>query len=139
MEKSKMQLVKEWIETCPLLKGDKINVDYLKDDIDSYSIDQVPVNPVKEPYIDGTELKQIAFDFTIQAPISSKVLVNLTNSKFCEDFQNWIKEQNNNENLPQIPGIEKVECTSPGYVLQKTETTAIYIIQMNCQYYEGGI
>ena len=29
MGKSKMQLIKEWIETCPLLEGDKINVDYL--------------------------------------------------------------------------------------------------------------
>ena len=26
MEKSKMQLIKEYIETCPLLDGDKINV-----------------------------------------------------------------------------------------------------------------
>ena len=28
IEKSKMQYIKEYIETCPLLKGNKINVDY---------------------------------------------------------------------------------------------------------------
>ena len=31
MSKSKMELIKEWIETCPYLKGGKINVDYLRD------------------------------------------------------------------------------------------------------------
>ena len=33
MEKSKMELIKEYIESCPLLEGDKINVDYLDDEI----------------------------------------------------------------------------------------------------------
>ena len=40
MKKSKMELIKDFIETCPLLEGDKINVDYLKDEIYSYSIDR---------------------------------------------------------------------------------------------------
>ena len=40
-KKSKMQLIKEYIEKCPLLKGDQINVDYLKDEVYSYSIDRI--------------------------------------------------------------------------------------------------
>jgi len=41
-EKSIMELIKEFIETCPLLKGGKVNVDYIEDEIDSYSIDETP-------------------------------------------------------------------------------------------------
>lgn len=136
MEKSKMQLIKEYIETCPLLDGDKINVDYLKDEVYSYSIDRTPSQPLVQGFIGGGGKKQITFDFSVTAPLSSKVVTNLTNSKFGEDFIQWIETQNRNKVFPKIDGAFKIECTSPSYVLQKTETTAIYIIQMNFVYYE---
>lgn len=113
-EKSKMEKIKEFIETCPLLDGDKINVDYLKDDINSYSIDQTPIEPEVKKFTDGRGGKyQITFDFSVTAPISSKAILNLVNSKFCEDFQNWIKEQNRIKNFPKIKGAFSIKCTSP--------------------------
>lgn len=135
-DKSKMQLIKEWIETCDLLSGNKISVDYLDDEIDSYSIDRTPSNPIVEKYIDGSSVKRITFDFSVTAPLSSKAIINLANSKFCEDFMCWISKQNKNKEFPDIKGAISIECTSPGYVLQKTQTTAIYIIQMSFTYYE---
>lgn len=48
----------------------------------------------------------------------------------------WVEEQNVLDNLPKIDGIREVTCTSPRILITKTETTAIYIIQMNCQYDE---
>lgn len=135
-EKSKIELIKEFFETCPLLKRGKISVDYLDGDIDSYSIDKTPSNPIIKQYRDGGVIKQITFDFTVQAPISSNTIDNLVNSKFCEDFMKWIEKQNKQRILPNVPGIQSIKCTSPGYILQKTETQAVYIIQMNCQYYE---
>lgn len=137
MEKSNMQFIKEFIEECPLLNNGRINVDYLKDEPQSYSIDQTPVNPIVKTYADGGKVKQIAFDFSVTANIGSQAIINLTNSKFCEDFMKWIEEQNKKGNLPKIPGAVQITCTSPGYILQKTDTTAIYIIQMNCQFYEA--
>lgn len=88
-------------------------MDYLEDDIDSYSIDQTPINPIVKQYSDGGKIKQIAFDFTVTEPISSQAIVNLANSKFCEDFSNWIEKQNKARNLPQIEGIQSIKCTSP--------------------------
>lgn len=139
---NKMQCIKEFIEKCPLLKNGKVNVDYLKDKINSYSIDRNITNPIVKKYSDGATMKQIAFNFSITFPIGSVALYNLINSKFCDDFMDWIETQSNDRNLPNIPGARNIKCTSPGYILGKTETTAIYIIQMNCQYYEemlGGI
>lgn len=137
MEESKMQLIKEYIETCPLLDGDKINVDYLDDEVYSYSIDKTPSQPKIKPFIDGRGGKyQITFDFTVTAPISSRVVTNLANSKFGEDFMEWIEVQNRIKNFPKIDNAFSIECTSPSYILQKTETTAIYIIQMNFTYYK---
>lgn len=134
---SKMQKIKEYIETCPLLDGDKINVDYLDDEVYSYSIDRTPTQPEIKQFIDGRGGKyQITFDFTVTAPISSRVVTNLANSKFGEDFMEWIKTQNRLKNFPKIKGAFSIKCTSPSYILQKTETTAIYIIQINFTYYE---
>lgn len=100
MEKSKIELIKEFIETCPLLKNGKVNVDYIKDKPQSYSIDETPATTILKPYTDGGSRNQIFFDFSIQA--SFNALENIKNSKFCDDFLKWIKEQNNNENLPKI-------------------------------------
>lgn len=137
MEKSKMERIKEYIETCPLLDGDKINVDYLKDKVYSYSIDRTPSSPEVKHFIDGKGGKyHITFDFSVTAPLSSKVVTNLANSKFGEDFTEWIKTQNRLKNFPKIDGAFSIKCTSPSYVLQKTETTAIYIIQIDFTYYE---
>ena len=136
-EKSKMELIKEYIETCPLLDGGKINVDYLDDKVYSYSIDKTPVQPKIKDFNDGFGGKyQITFDFSIQLPLSPQIISNLTNSKFGEDFIRWIEKQNRLKNYPQIDGAFSIECTSPNYILQKTNTQAIYIIQINFTYYE---
>lgn len=134
---TKIEKIKEFIEECPLLEGNTINVDYLKDDIYSYSIDITPTQPKVQPFVDGNGGKyQLTFDFSITMPLSSRAIENLVNSQFGEDFINWIKEQNKLRNLPDINGAFKIECTTPSYILTKTETTAIYIIQMMLTYYE---
>lgn len=136
-EKSKMELIKEFIETCPYLNEGKIDVDYLKDDINSYAIVQATTTPIVTKYRGGGSLRQIAFDFVVQAPISSRNITNLANSKFGEDFMSWIEEQDDNRNLPKIPNVQHIQCTSPSYILQRTNTQATYIIQMNCTYYQA--
>lgn len=120
MEKSKMQSIKEWIEKCPLLDGNKISVDYLKDKPQSYSVDRTPAQPEVSNFIDGRGGKrQIAFDLSVTAPLSSKAIVNLANSKFCEDFMEWVSEQNRLKNFPKINGAFSVKCTSPRIYLTK--------------------
>ena len=134
---SKMEAIKEWIEQCPYLKNGKLNVDYLGDKVYSYSIDKTPTQPRTQKFVDCFGGKyQITFDFTIQLPLSPAIIDNLTNSQFGEDFIEWVETQNRLRNLPEIDGAFSIECTSPNYVLQKKETQAIYIIQMNFTYYK---
>ena len=135
MEKSKIQLIKEFIETCPYLKRGKVNVDYIKDDPQSYSIDEMPATTVLISYPDGGSRNQILFDFSIQANFS--VLENIKNSKFCDDFTDWIKEQDNKGNLPKIDDICWIKCLGRGTILQTTEKTAIYVIPMQVVYEEA--
>lgn len=134
---SKMEAIKEWIEQCPYLNNGKLNVDYLGNKVYSYSIDKTPTQPRTQKFVDDFGGKyQITFDFTIQLPLSPAIIDNLTNSQFGEDFIEWVETQNRLRNLPEIDGAFSIECTSPNYVLQKKETQAIYIIQMNFTYYK---
>lgn len=133
-DKSKMELIKEFIETCPYLKKGKVNVDYIKDKPQSYSIDETPVDPVLQNFLDGGRRLQIQFDFSIQANFS--VLENIKNSKFCDDLTDWIYEQNKQENLPKIEGAVWIKCLGRGTILQTTEATAIYVIPMQVAYDE---
>ena len=133
-EKSKMELIKEFIETCPYLKNGQVNVDYIKDKPQSYSIDETPVDPVLQNFLDGGRRLQIQFDFSIQANFS--VLENIKNSKFCDDFTDWIYEQNKQENLPKIDGAVWIKCLGRGTILQTTDSTAIYVIPIQVAYEE---
>ena len=90
-EKSKIELIRDFIQTCPYLKNGKVNVDYIKDKAQSYSIDETASTTILARFADGGTRNQILFDFSIQANFS--VLENIKNSKFCDDFTNWIKEQ----------------------------------------------
>ena len=134
-KKSKIELIKEFIETCPLLKNGKVNVDYIKDKVGSYSIDETPATTVLIQYPDGGSRNQILFDFSIQASFSA--LENIKNSKFCDDFTTWIKEQDKTGNLPKIDGICWIKCTGRGTILQTTDSTAIYVIPMQVVYEEA--
>lgn len=133
-EKSKIELIRDFIQTCPYLKNGKVNVDYIKDKAQSYSIDETASTTILSQFADGGTRNQILFDFSIQANFS--VLENIKNSKFCDDFTNWIKEQYKIENLPKIDGICWIRCTGRGTILQTTETTAIYVIPMQVVYDE---
>ena len=83
-EKAKIELIKEFIETCQYLKNGKVNVDYIKDKPQSYSVDETPTETVLQNYTDGGRRLQIQFDFSIQSNFS--VLENIKNSKFWDDF-----------------------------------------------------
>ena len=66
-EKSNMELIGKFIETCPLLNKGKVNLDYIKEKPQSYSIDEIPVEPVLNEFRDGGRRLQIQFDFSIQS------------------------------------------------------------------------
>lgn len=133
-EKSNMELIGEFIETCPFLNKGKVNLDYIKEKPQSYSIDETPVEPVLNNFRDGGRRLQIQFDFSIQSNFS--ILENIKNSKFCDDFMKWIYEQDNKGNLPKINGIDWIKCLGRGTIERTTETTAIYVIPMQVAYIE---
>lgn len=138
--------LRDYIRTCPHLdtfnNAIKVNVNYLEPNTDTYSIEEVPIEPILKRYINGDSIRQYAFIFTSREPYGIDVLQNIDNSCFYEKFADWIETQNNNEIFPLLDnGLEPLEIkvTSTGYAFAVTEDTAQFQIQLRLKYFKKGM
>lgn len=137
--------LRNYIRKCPHLdtfnNAIRVNVNYLAPDADTYSIEEVPIEPVVKKYVNGDAVRQYAFIFTSREPYGADVLQNIDNSGFYEKFAEWIENNNDNDVLPKLDnGMEaiSIETTSTGYAFAVTEDTAQFQIQLKLKYFKKG-
>lgn len=140
-----IKALRDYMRTCPYLdtfnNAIKVNVNFLESDTDTYSIEEVPINPIVKKYVNGDSIRQYAFIFTSREPYGVDVLQNIDNSGFYEKFADWIEENNEKEIFPVLNnGLEPLEIkvTSTGYAFAVTEDTAQFQIQLRLKYFKRG-
>lgn len=119
----------------------RINVNYLSPNTDTYSIEEMPIEPILKRYVNGDSIRQYAFIFTSREPYGADVLTNIDNSGFYEKLANEIEENNTNSILPVLENnLEALEIkvTSTGYAFAVTEDTAQFQIQLKLKYFKKG-
>ena len=133
-----IEAIREYISDLDCMATFEINVNYLDGENDSFSIEEVPCNPIIKKYLDGSTLRQYQFVFCGREPYGAEILQNIENSTFYEDFANEIEEKNNNDILPTLDNMEamSLEITSNAYTVSVTEDTAMYQINLNLKYYK---
>lgn len=120
----------------------KVNVNFLDDEIDTYSIEEVPIEPIIKKYVNGDSIRQYAFIFTSREPYGPEVLQNIDNSGFYEKLADEIEKNNYNDILPELDkGLEpiSIEVTSTGYAFAVTESKAQFQIQLKLKYFKKGM
>ncbi|MBW5458497.1 MAG: chloramphenicol resistance protein [Clostridium botulinum] len=120
----------------------RVNVNYLEPNTDTYSIEEVPIEPIIKTYINGDSVRQYAFIFTSREPYGADVLTNIDNSGFYEKLADEIEQNNNNAILPVLENnLEPLEIkvTSTGYAFAVTEDTAQFQIQLKLKYFKKGM
>lgn len=136
--------IRKFVLTCPLLNESndgeiRLNVNYLGDDATTYSLEEIPTEPILKKYIDGSSIRQYQFTFCSREAYGQDTIQNIANSSFYEDFANWIDEQNSNKNLPLLDKkmtSKSIEVLTNGYALQVDENMARYQIDLNLKYYK---
>lgn len=126
---------------CTKIFENAINTNFLDGEVDSFSIEEVPVEPIVKKYTDGSTLRQFQFAFCSREPYGSEIIQQIENSSFYEDFSNEIESKNNQGILPVgINDIEPIgiEITSSAYVVATEEDTAMYQINLNFKYLKGA-
>ena len=125
---------------CLSSLGKVININYLADDSDSFSIEEIPSNPILKKYVDGSSVRQFQFVFSSREPYGPEILQNLENSGFYEDFANEIENRNKNGLLPLLEDpLESLEIRveSTSYIVSVTEDTGMYQINLRLKYRKG--
>lgn len=114
-----------------------INANMLSNDVNNYSIDKIPTNTAVERWVDGTVIRRDVYSFRSRNNYSQSTLDNLLNVGFFEVFESTIKSNNKNRVLPEIEGIQSIECLNCGSMNNATTNTAEFDIQIQITYKEA--
>lgn len=129
--------LRKYIAKCPYLKEyAELNVEYLADKTNTYSINEnAGYNPILNQFICGSE-RQFLFTFDSKLKWNEDIQNNIDNSKFFEDFRNWLETNNKNKIFPEIPGAYSIGATTNGYIFATNTNEAIYRIQCFLNYFK---
>lgn len=122
------------IDTLTTDKNYQINANMLSNDINNYSLDKIPTNQVVEKWINGFSRYRDVYSFRSRNAYSQDTINNLSNIGFFENFENVIKSNNKKGVLPDIKGIESIECLNAGTMVSADTNTAEFDIQIQITY-----
>ena len=111
----------------------QINANFLGN-IGDFSLDKIPTEIEVENWVVDIEIHKDVYNFRSRKAYSSDEINNLANIGFFEDFENLIKSNNEEGILPDIEGIESIECLNCGTLNSVDGTEAIFDIQIQITY-----
>lgn len=124
------------IDTINNNSTSQINANMLSNDINNYSLDKIPTDTEVESWIIGIATRRDVYSFRSRMSYSQDTINNLKNIGFFEKFEEIIKSNNNEGILPDIEGIESIECLNCGTMNNAETKTAEFDIQIQITYRE---
>lgn len=133
---STIESLKTFVSTYPHLNAlADLSVDSLSADAVNYSIDPLPGARVIETDILGNKTREYPFAFTSRE-VTVDDLSRIANNGFFENFAEWLEDQTDKENLPNLgtnKKAESIEAASWGYLYQRDENDQTGIYQIICK------
>ena len=113
---------------------ESILADFLEEEAATYTIEPVPTEPKIKSYTDGSSLNQYVFNFSSREFYDNSKAQNIRNLDFYDRFKAKIEENNQARILPDIVGIQSIECLTDGTIQSEENGKAKYSIQMRITY-----
>jgi len=140
--KSIIECVKDYFEGCPYLTGKDINIDFLGDEEEAFSIEEVPATIITRQFVDGSKEKQCLFVLASRlffGGIENRQKID--NLHLFEKISNWLESNTENNILPTLNNKQtatSIEALSSGYLFgtDKVNKYARYQIQCKLIYEE---
>lgn len=134
MSQGIIETIREYVKGCPVLHDGVINVDYLPEGT-AYSVDAIQADPIYKRYTDGGTIRQKYFAITSKE-LYGDAIANIENSNFCQNFEEWIHENNESGTLPELDGYkaQRIEVTFSGALMYSDVGTGVYQIQCRILY-----
>lgn len=118
---------------------EQLNINFLSNEPDNYSLDKIPVQKEVERWIIGPALNRNVYSFRSRMEYSADVITNIENLGFYENFEKIIKHKDDINDLPDIQGIESIRCLNAGTMRRANTNTAEFEIQIQIEYRDYGI
>lgn len=132
-----IEAIRAFIIACPFLENWRVNVDYLGESM-NYSIDPLPCDPVLGKYVDGGKKKQFQFSLSSKEEYDEDARVNIENSGFYQQFEEWLESQAEAGILPELPNDKQqataIETLNSGYLYDAEGKLAQYRIECRLLY-----
>lgn len=116
----------------------QINANYLSNEIDNYSLDKIPTEKKVTPDILGGGLYRQVYSFRGRLEYGQDSKTNLEIMGFYEEFEDIIESNNNKGILPDIDGINSIECLDSATMNNSQTNTGEFDIQIQITYYDDG-
>ena len=115
----------------------QINANMLSNEPNNYSLDKIPTSSTVEAWITGTKVCRDVYSFRSRVGYSQDTIENLINVGFFEIFEKLISSNNEKGILPDIEGIQSIQCLNCGSMNNANTNTAEFDIQLQIEYKEG--
>ena len=112
----------------------QINIDFLSNEPDNYSLDKIPVETEVTKWITGVTQYRDVFNFRSRMNYSADTISNIENIGFYETFEKIVENNNKNKILPDIEGINTIKCLNCGTMTYADTNTAEFSIQIQIEY-----
>ena len=114
----------------------QINANMLSSEPNNYSLDKIPTSSTVEEWITGTKVCRDVYSFRSRVGYSQDTINNLINVGFFEIFEKLISSNNEKGILPNIEGIQSIQCLNCGSMNNANTNTAEFDIQIQITYKE---
>ena len=115
----------------------QINANMLSNEPNNYSLDKIPTSSTVEEWITGAKICRDVYSFRSRVGYSQDTINNLINVGFFEIFEKLISSNNEKGILPNIEGIQSIQCLNCGSMNNANTNTAEFDIQIQITYKEG--
>lgn len=114
----------------------QINANMLSNEPNNYSLDKIPTASTVEEWITGARICRDVYSFRSRVGYSQDTINNLINVGFFEIFESIINSNNEKGILPDINGIQTIQCLNCGSMVNANTNTAEFDIQIQITYKE---
>ena len=136
MSSSILGTVRDYLGGCPLFDGNGLQVNYLGEKPQEYTLEDVPTNPIIKRYANGGTVRQTLFVLASRELYSRNAIENLKASGFYEKLTDWMERQTAAGDLPDLPAgmtARKIEATTNGYCMTADIHQNVQRYQIQCR------
>ena len=136
-----IEALRQWLSDSPVFAAQRLDIDCLASDPESYSIDSVPTERIQKRYMDGATVRRQLFTISSRAYWGPDLNQQRENIELFEDLEAWLDEQDAFGLLPPLGAKRRarsLNVLSSAYPIDEEDgdqgSTARYQIQFDLIY-----